>query len=246
MVCDSQPPALHWNSENCPLPEFKSVFLNWRNKANWESVPPWKQISCCGCDSSVVGTWSWPSCGGQGSWSLPQSRQVLHPMLWRSPQIWHTKPGTMRWLWSHHPARGDTVEGLIQTKEKTHKVRCEVEIPPFPLSPPHQKERPAFALLRLTVADERGVAPLLFLCFPHGEHECWPLWTGGRIAHLWLFGDSATCELRFRDYELCVSTFIVQQAPFFFVSPVSPSAILITSTVHTWLQLQAVMSQGCP
>lgn len=113
-----------------------------------------------------------------------------------------------------HPAPGDTVEGPIQTKGKTHEVVCEVKMPPFPLCPRHQKERSVFALLRLTVADERGVAPLLFLCFPRGEHECWLLRSGERISHLWLFGDSATCELRFGGYELCISTFIVQQAPF--------------------------------
>lgn len=40
------------------------------------------------------------------------------------------------------------------------------------------------------------------------------LCTGERISHLRLSGDAATCELYFRDYELCVSTFFVQQAPF--------------------------------
>lgn len=131
------------------------------------------------------------------------------------------------------------LRGSFRLRRK-FKVIHEVKIPPFPTTPIGKQGLPC---LRPTVA---GVAPLLFLCFPHGECECRLLRAAESVSHLWLVGDSATCELHWGDYELCVSTFSIHQAPILFVSPVSPSAILIASTFHTQLQLEAVMLQGCP
>lgn len=102
------------------------------------------------------------------------------------------------------------VEGLIQAKEKTYQVICEVKsLLPTSTHNAKKKERLVFAL-HLTVADKCGETSLLCLFFPCYEHGYWLVQTGERTSHLWLFGANAMCELCFRGYELHVNTFIIQ------------------------------------
>lgn len=204
LFTDTARPALCRNSSRS--------FWTEENKANWENVPPWKRVSCCGCDSSVAGTWSWVSWGGQGSWSVPRGLRAVDLILQRARGVWHTEPGTVRLLRSRHPAPGDTAEGLVQAKEKIPTAIREVERPPFSLSPPCWRERWVFAVLRPPAADGRGVVPVPVPLL--SSRWARALRTGERISRWWLFGDSAACERRFGGCELCVSTFIMQQAPF--------------------------------
>lgn len=219
-------------------------FWTEENKANWENVPPSEQVFCCGCDSSVAGTWSWASRGGQGSWSLPRGLQAADPILRRARGVWHAKPGTVRSLRSRHPAPGDTAEGLVQAKEKIPTAIREVEMPPFSLSPPHPRERWAFAVLRPPAADGRGVVPLplpLVSSRPSTSAADWR-------KDFSLVAGWGQCSLRaaFRRLWALGKHLYRAASSILFVRPVSPSAIVITSAVRIWLRLWAAVSQGCP
>lgn len=238
------------NSQSCSslkICQIQVTVFELKKQSKWENVPPWKQISCRECSSSVAGTWSWVFCGVRGTggscrawelhdWALEIPADVLHQTWCRcvTPDLVQCRSSEAVILHLLILLRGS-----FRLRRK-FKVIHEVKIPPFPTTPIGKQGLPC---LRPTVA---GVAPLLFLCFPHGECECRLLRAAESVSHLWLVGDSATCELHWGDYELCVSTFSIHQAPILFVSPVSPSAILIASTFHTQLQLEAVMLQGCP
>lgn len=225
-------PALHWK-----FAKIQVIVFELKKQSKWENVPPWKQISCCECSSSVAGVWSWMFCGVRGSggscrawelhdWALEIPADVSH-QTWYSEVALKLSSCTCSYCGGAHSS----------WKEKL-KVMHEVKIPPFPTT---RKGKQRLPCPRPAVA---GVAHLLFPCFPHGERECRLL--RAAVAHLWLAGHRATCQLHWGDYELSVSTFNAHQAPVLFVSPVSPSAILIASTFHIWLQLQAVMLQRFP
>lgn len=130
------------------------------------------------------------------------------------------------------------LRGSFRLRRK-FKVIHEVKMPPFPATPKGKQclpcPRPAVAVLHHCCFCASLTASVSAACC--GLQ---------RASHLRLAGDRATCELHWGDYELCVSTFSIHQAPILFVSPVSPSAVLIASTFHTQLQLEAVMLQGCP
>lgn len=128
----------------------------------------------------------------------------------------------------------------MQTKEKTRKVIYEVKIPPFPH---HTSMKVGVCTAE---SDHCCVAPLLFPCFPHGERECWLLWTRERISHLKLFRGQCNLWAVFQRLWALYKNLYHTASSILFVSRISPSAILITSTVHIWLQFQAVMLQGCP
>lgn len=139
-------------------------------------------------------------------------------------------------LWSCHLAPAYTVEGFIQSEKKNSKVIHEVKISPFPITPKGKQSLPG---LRLVLHH----CCLCAFLRASASADCSGLQS---VSRLLLAGDSAICELHWRDCELCVSTFNVHQAPISFVRPVASSVILIASTFQVQLQLQAVMLQGCP
>lgn len=197
---------------------------------------PWKQSSFCECSSSVAGTWSRVFCGVRGNGGSCRA-WGLHGWVWRSLQMCCTRPGTVRQLalklssctclycWGVHS----------EWKEKL-KVIHEVKISPFPITPKGKQSLPG---LRLVLHH----CCLCAFLRASASADCSGLQS---VSRLLLAGDSAICELHWRDCELCVSTFNVHQAPISFVRPVASSVILIASTFQVQLQLQAVMLQGCP
>lgn len=129
-------------------------------------MPPWKHNSCCECNSSVAGTWSWMFCGVRGSggscrawelqdWALEIPADVLH-QSWYS-EVAHSEAVILHLL--------ILLRGSFRLKRKTQSnTWC------WNTSFPHHTKRKAgFAWPEANCA---GIAPLLFLCVPHGEGEC--------------------------------------------------------------------------
>lgn len=179
---------------------------------------------------------SWEFCGVRGSggscraWKLhdwaPEIRVDELPQTWFS-EVAHSQ--------NYLPALAHTVEGFTAIKTQSNTWSWNTSFPH------HSKRKAGFA---------QAEADCDWCCTP-AVAVVSPQWVGMPAAagcrEPSPVEDSTTSELHWGDCELCVSTFNIHQTPIlFFVSPVSPSAILIASTFHIGLQLQAVMLQGCP